>query len=123
MKAKTGFFQELQGDGSVANSLVRLSVPFFFSLLCFYMYFSNVSYNSQFNNYSEMLKNKNITEQSYIVLTSQLKRFDTTILLILVTATIAPKVLQKIVEAKLGTKDLTEITETSSTSNTKSTTS
>ena len=115
MKTNIGFLQERQPDGTVADSMTRLSMPFFFVLLCVYMYFSSQSYENHFNKLVEMASTKPeaiISEQSFIALNQGLKRFDETILLILSCLVVAPKVLQKIFESKMGIKDSSETTET-----------
>lgn len=112
MKAKAGFWQELQADGSVANSFMRLLESFFFLLLCTYTFFSNQSYESHFVEYIKLLRDKCITEQSFNMLTSQLKRIDWDIFVILVVATVVPKAIQKFAELKTGVKDTSESTTT-----------
>jgi biotin transporter BioY len=123
MKAKTGFFQELQADGSISNSFIRGLSALFFILLCGFVVLSYLSYKSNIAEFIKLLKDKNISEQSFNVLFVQTKMIDWDILLLLVTATVAPKVIQKFAEAKTGVKDTTETnTETSSSKQTIKTT-
>lgn len=112
MKAKTGFWQELQADGSVAYSFMRLLESFFFGLLSAYTFFSSQSYELHFAEYIKLLRDKCITEQSFNMLTSQLKRIDWDIFVILVVATVVPKAIQKFAEMKTGFKDTSETTTT-----------
>ena len=107
-KAQTGFFQELQQNGMIANSFMRLLESFFFALLCAYTWFSNQSYESHFSEYIKLLRDKCITEQSFNMLISQLKRIDWDIFAILVVATVVPKAIQKFAEMKTGVKDTSE---------------
>ena len=109
-KVKTGFFQELQADGSVANSFIRLLEFFFFGLLSAYTFFSFVAYQSNLAQYVKLLEEKVISEQTFNVFIIQTKRIDWDIFLVLVVATVAPKVIQKFAEAKGGIKDITETT-------------
>jgi hypothetical protein len=117
MKSTHGFWQEVQTDGSSANSFMRLLETMFFVLLCGYMFVSNQSYESHFNQYVQLLKDKCITEQSFNMLITQLSRIDWDIFSILVIATVVPKAIQKFTEAKTGIKSTTE-TESSSSSKT-----
>lgn len=110
MKTKTGFWQELQQDGSISNSFMRLLESFFFGLLCAYTFFSNQSYESHFNSYLQLLRDSCITEQSFNMLVSQLKRIDWDIFTILVVATVVPKAIQKFAEMRTGINDTTEKT-------------
>jgi hypothetical protein len=115
MKAKTGFFQELQGDGSIANSSTRLFQLLMFMLLCSYMYSSISIHQSNVAQFISLLKEKSITEQTFITLMLQTKNLDWDALLLLVSATVVPKVIQKFAEARTGIKDTTETsTETAS---------
>lgn len=115
MKAKTGFWQELQVDGSIANSFMRLLETFFFGLLCAYTFISNQSYESHFDDYVQLLRDKCISEQSFNMITSQLKRIDWDIFVILVIASVVPKAIQKFAELKTGVKDTSESTSTTTT--------
>jgi len=121
MKAKVGFLQEVQKDGSIANSFMRLLESFFFGLLCAYTYFSNASYENHFSEYVGLLRDKCITEQSFNVLTSQMKRIDWDVFAILVIATVVPKAIQKFAEMKTGVSDSSErsVTKTTEQTNTK----
>jgi len=114
-QAKIGFFQEVQANGSVANSFMRLLELLFFILLCAYTFFSFVAYNAQLIEYTTLLKTNCITEQSYNMLVSQLKRIDWDIFVILVIASVVPKAIQKFAEAKTGVKDTTESSVTTTT--------
>ena len=115
MKAKTGFFQELQGDGSIANSSTRLFQLLMFMLLTAYMYSSISIHQSNVAQFISLLKEKSITEQTFITLMLQTKNLDWDALLLLVSATVVPKVIQKFAEARTGIKDTTETsTETAS---------
>lgn len=107
-KVKTGFLQELQSDGSIANSSVRLFSCFFFVFLCIYTFASFHSYEDQFTIYVTLLREKCITEQSFNMLVNQMKKIDWDIFAILVFATVAPKVIQKFAETKIGVKDISE---------------
>jgi hypothetical protein len=118
MKARVGFWQELQVDGSVSNSFMRLLESFFFGLLCSYTFFSFQSYATHFADYVKLLRDKCITEQSFNMLISQLKHVDWDIFTILVIATVVPKAIQKFAELKTGIKD-TETTTTSKSETTK----
>jgi hypothetical protein len=114
MKAKVGFFQELQRDGSVGNSFMRMLEMFFFGLLIVFLFFSFRSYKSSLALYTKLLEERSISEQSFNVLALQTKVIDWNVLLLLVTATVAPKVIQKFAESKTGGKDSMEtITKTS----------
>jgi len=115
-KATTGFFQELQQNGTLANSFMRLLEALFFVLLCAYTFFSNQSYEAHFKSYTQLLRDKCITEQSYNMLISMLKRIDWDIFVILVIAAVVPKAIQKFAEMKTGVKDTTETTTKTSTS-------
>ena len=110
MKAKVGFFQELQPDGSVADSFIRGLSALFFVLLSVFIVLSYLSYKSNIGEFTRLLRDKCITEQSFNVLFTQVKMIDWDILLLLITATVAPKVIQKFAEAKTGVKDSTETT-------------
>jgi hypothetical protein len=112
MKTKIGFWQELQVDGSVANSFMRLLESFFFALLCAYTFFSFQSYEKHFREYTQLLRDKCITEQSYNMLISMLKHIDWDIFVILVIASVVPKAIQKFAELKTGVKDTSESTTT-----------
>jgi hypothetical protein len=115
MKAEVGFFQELQPNGIVANSFIRGLEALFFVLLCIYVFLSFRSYHSNIDEFILLLKNKCITEQSFNVLILQTKPMDWDILLLFITATVAPKVIQKFAEMRTGVKDSTEtITKTAS---------
>lgn len=107
-KVKVGFFQELQGDGSVANSWIRMLSLLFFILLCGFILLSFRAYQSNLALFTKLLQDKSITEQSFNVLVLQTKSLDWNVLLLFVTATVAPKVIQKFAEAKSGIKDSTE---------------
>jgi len=113
---KTGFFQEKQSDGSIADSWIRALSLLFFILLCAFLVFSYLSYKSNIVEFTKLLRDGSITEQSFNVLFTQIKMIDWDILLLLVTATVAPKVIQKFAEAKTGIKDTTETTTKTSTS-------
>lgn len=102
MKTKAGFWQELQVDGSVTDSFMRLLETWFFGLLCAYTFFSFSYYESHFQEYTKLLTQKCITEQSYNMLISQLKIIDWDIFMILVVATVVPKAIQKFAEMKTG---------------------
>lgn len=110
MKAKVGFFQELQADGSIADSFIRGLSALFFVLLSVFIVLSYLSYKSNIGEFAKLLRDKSITEQSFNVLFTQIKMIDWDILLLLITATVAPKVIQKFAEAKTGVKDSTEAT-------------
>lgn len=112
MKAKVGFWQELYPGGVIGNSFMRLLESFFFMLLCAYTFFTNQSYELHFTEYVKLLRDKCITEQSFNMLTSQLKRIDWDIFAILVIATVVPKAIQKFAEMKTGIKDSSESTTT-----------
>lgn len=121
MKAKTGFLQELQSDGSIANSIVRLFSCFFFIFLCIYTFASFYSYEEQLATYVVLLREKCITEQSFNILVIQIKKIDWDIFALIVFATVAPKVIQKFAETKISAKDINEST-TTKTETTKSST-
>ena len=121
MKAKTGFLQELQPDGSIADSNVRLFSCFFFVFLCVYTFASFHSYEDQFTMYVTLLRENCITEQSFNILVIQIKKIDWDIFALIVFATVAPKVIQKFAETKVGAKDTSE-TSTTKTEITKSST-
>lgn len=112
MKIKIGFWQELQADGSTANSFMRLLESFFFGLLCAYTYFSFQSYASQLDKYIALLREKCISEQSFNMLMSQIRHIDWDIFAILVIATVVPKAIQKFAELKTGVKDTTSTSTT-----------
>lgn len=114
MKSKYGFWQELQSDGSAANSFMRLLETFFFVILCGYMFISNQSYEAHFREYVLLLREKCITEQSFNMLLTQLTRIDWDIFSILVIATVVPKAIQKFAENRIGTKSTTESESSSS---------
>jgi hypothetical protein len=115
MKAKIGFFQELQADGSVSDSFIRGLSALFFVLLCGFVILSYLSYKTNVAEFTKLLRDKVITEQSFNVLFTQTKMIDWDILLLLVTATVAPKVIQKFAEAKTGIKDTSESSSTTTT--------
>jgi hypothetical protein len=108
MKGKTGFLEEVQKDGSVSRSFMRLLEALFFVLLIIYMFFSNESYESHFAQYVQLLRDKSISEQSFNMLMTQLKRIDWDIFTILVVATVVPKAIQKFAEMRTGVKDTSE---------------
>ena len=108
MKAKTGFFQELQWDGTVADSWIRLISTFFFALTCVFIFLSHKTYQNNTALFAKQLQDKVISEQSFNVLMLQTKEYDWNVLLLLVSATVAPKVIQKFAEAKTGVNDTTE---------------
>jgi len=112
MKTKAGFWQELQSDGSITNSFMRLLETWFFGLLCAYTFFSFIFYESHFKQFTQLRITNMITEQSYNLLISQLKVVDWDIFMILVIATVVPKAIQKFAEMKTGIKDSSEVTET-----------
>ena len=112
MKTKAGFWQELQSDGSITNSFMRLLETWFFGLLCAYTFFSFIFYESHFKQFTQLRITNMITEQSYNLLISQLKVIDWDIFCILVIATVVPKAIQKFAEMKTGIKDSSETTET-----------
>jgi len=112
MKTKAGFWQELQADGSVTDSFMRLLETWFFGLLCAYTFFSFIFYESHFKQFTQLRITNMITEQSYNLLISQLKVVDWDIFMILVIATVVPKAIQKFAEMKTGIKDSSETTET-----------
>jgi hypothetical protein len=107
---KAGFWQEILPNGLVSNSFMRLLESFFFGLLCAYVFFSFQSFQSQFNEYVKLLRDKSITEQTFNVLIIQLKHIDWDIFVILVIATVVPKAIQKFAEMKTGIKDTSETT-------------
>ena len=109
---KAGFWQEVQADGSVTNSFMRLLETWFFGLLCAYTFFSFVFYEEHFKQFTQLRADNLITEQSYNMLISQLKVIDWDIFCILVIATVVPKAIQKFAEMKTGIKDSSETTET-----------
>jgi len=109
---KAGFWQEVQADGSVTNSFMRLLETWFFGLLCAYTFFSFVFYENHFKQFTQLRTDNLITEQSYNMLISQLKIIDWDIFCILVIATVVPKAIQKFAEMKTGIKDSSETTET-----------
>lgn len=115
IQSKIGFLQEMQANGSVANSFMRLLELLFFGLLCVYTFFSFVSYDAQFIEYTSLLKTNCITEQSYNMLVNQLHRIDWDIFIILVIAAVVPKAIQKFAEAKTGIKDIVESSTTTTT--------
>ena len=121
-KAVAGFWQEVQTDGSIANSFMRLLESFFFVLLCAYTFMSNQSYETHFNDYIQLLKDKCITEQSFNMLVHQLNRIDWNIFVILVVATVVPKAIQKFAEMKTGVKDVTESSSSTTTTQSDKTT-
>jgi hypothetical protein len=108
MKAKTGFLQELQADGSIADSLIRALSVASFVFLCVYTIGSFVAYYLQFHEYVILRRDDCISEQSFITLILQLKKIDWNIFLILMVGAFAPKVIQKFAETKLGSKDISE---------------
>ena len=114
-QSKIGFLQEVQANGSVANSFMRLLELLFFGLLCVYTFFSFTSYNSQLIEYTNLLRTNCITEQSYNMLVNQLHRIDWNIFMLLVVATVVPKAIQKFAEAKTGIKDTVESSTTTTT--------
>lgn len=109
---KAGFWQELHPDGSVTDSFMRFLETLFFIFLCAYTFFSFIYYESHFQEYTKLLTQNCITEQSYNMLISQLKIIDWDIFMILVIATVVPKAIQKFAEMKTGIKDSSETTET-----------
>ena len=109
---KAGFWQEVQSDGSITNSFMRLLETWFFGLLCAYTFFSFVLYRSNFAQFTQLRIDKLISEESYIMLMSQLKIINWDIFAILVVATVVPKAIQKFAEMKTGIKDSSETTET-----------
>ena len=121
MTNKAGFWQEKQADGSISDSFMRLLETLFFILLCVYTFFSFVYYESHFQEYTKLLTQKSITEQSYNMLISQLKIIDWDIFSILVIATVVPKAIQKFAEMKTGIKDSSITTETTIKTDTKTT--
>lgn len=121
MKAQVGFLQEKLADGTLSDSNVRLFSCFFFAFLCIYTFVSLHSYEDQFAIYVSLLERGCLTEQSFNLLVMQLKKIDWDIFLILTVATVAPKVIQKFAETKLGGKDTSE-TSVTKTEITKSTT-
>lgn len=108
MKAQIGFLQELQSDGSVANSQMRLLSMGAFIGLWVYCYFSFINYNMKFAAYVELLKAESISEQSFITLTMQMNQLDWDIFAILMTAIFVPKAIQKAFEAKTGVRGSSE---------------
>ena len=102
---KTGFLQELQSDGSVANSLIRLLEILFFALLVIYTCGSTLLYQVHFQTYGQLLKDTLIDKSTYMLLIKDLVPINWDIFLILITATVAPKVIQKFAEAKTGISD------------------
>jgi hypothetical protein len=122
MKAIAGFLQEVQASGSVTWSWVRKLSAMFFVLLVAYTATSLWMYIYQFNYYTWLLAKHLITEQTFVVLIQQLERINWDIFLILVLATVAPKVIQKFAEVKTGSgsslKTTTSTTETSEESKT-----
>jgi hypothetical protein len=71
----------------------------------------------------KLLTSKCISEQSFNMLTSQLKRIDWDIFAILVIASVVPKAIQKFAEVKTGIKDTSESTTSTTTTDKTSTTS
>jgi len=118
---KAGFWQEVQADGSVTNSFMRLLETWFFGLLCAYTFFSFVFYEDHFKQFTQLRTDNLITEQSYNMLISQLKIIDWDIFCILVVATVVPKAIQKFAEMKTGIKDSSVTTETTIKTDTKTT--
>ena len=113
----TGFMQELQPNGMVAKSWIRKLSALFFALLVVYTGLSLWMYTYQFNYYTWLLSKHFITEQTLLVLLNSLERINWDIFLILVVATVAPKVIQKFAEVKTGSgttiKTSTSTSETS----------
>ena len=107
MKATVGFLQEMLPGGVVANSFMRKLETFFFIILCLYMITSKLSYDAHFQEYIKLLREGCLTEQSFIVLTSQLRMFEWNIFTILVCATVVPKTVSKFAEMQTGVKDNT----------------
>ena len=108
MKSQIGFLQELQLNGTVANSFIRKLETMFFCILVLYMAGATLLYQNHFNQFISLLKENCITEQSFNMLISQLKMYDWDTLLILIVATVAPKVVQKFAETKIGIRSESE---------------
>lgn len=115
-KASIGFLQELQLNGQVANSFIRKLEALFFVVLVAYMTVAILVYQNHFNQYVVLLRESFLSEQSFNTLVSQLRMYDWDTLLILIVATVAPKVVQKFAEAKIGVTGSSENTTTTTTS-------
>ena len=104
MSAKVGFWQEIEINGIIANSFMRLLVSFFFLLTVAYWWFSKIAYDNHFSEYVKLLRENCITEQSFNMLISNLRLINWDVFLILVIATTVPKAIQKFAEMKTGIK-------------------
>lgn len=104
MKATVGTFQELQPNGTIAESFTRKASALTFVFWWVYFGFSYASYQSHFAKYCDLVSQKVITEQSFNMVVSELKMVDWDIFLLLAIAAVAPKVIQKFAEHKTGTQ-------------------
>jgi hypothetical protein len=99
-KADIGTFQELQPNGKIAESWTRKLSAVTFVFLWVYTAFSCYSYETHFNKYTDMVTSKAISEQSFNLSVSELKMINWDVFLILIVATVAPKIVQKFAEYK-----------------------
>lgn len=104
MKADIGTFQELQADGKIAESFTRKLSAATFVAWWVYFGFSYAAYESHFNKYCDLVKQKVITESSFNLVVSESKMVDWNIFLLLAVATVAPKVIQKFAELRTSTQ-------------------
>jgi len=101
-KAKTGFFQELQPDGSVANSSTRLYSLAFAVLTIALLCFLTWAFNEHVNQLFAMADKKSIDQGTFVVLLQSMQIISPTILVVLGVMIFVPKYLQKLAELKLG---------------------
>ena len=99
MKASIGFLQEELPSGKISNSLIRKLSALFFTLLVAYTSVAMLLYQSHFQTYVQLLKDSLIDKATYMLLIKDLTPINWDIFLILITATVAPKVIQKFAEA------------------------
>lgn len=113
MKSKIRFWQEIQPDGSIADSWIRALSCLSFILLCIYLWYSLILYRELFSKYTDMVTAKVISDQTYVALTMQLKQVDELVFWVLVLLTAAPKVIQKFAETWVNKTGSSSSTSTS----------
>ena len=107
MSATIGFLQEELPSGKISNSLIRKLSALFFVLLVAYTGVAMLLYQTHFQTFGQLLKDGLIDKATYMLLIKDLVPINWDIFLILITATVAPKVIQKFAEAKTGIPDST----------------
>lgn len=112
MKADIGFHQEQQPNGKIANSWMRKWESIFGVMTLIYLAISCYFYFTARAVLITAVVAKTIDGSTYSSIMLTLNVVDLTVFIIMVTATFAPKALQKFAEMKTGVKDTDEQTTT-----------